>query len=344
MTNKCPVCSTNSTSPDSVTCLSCQFTFHPACVQLLPSDLDYIRDVCKKWQCSACLQTGRKHRSGSVTSGSSKQQTPNSQQPAMEDHFNRLFSELSGIKTLQQTMGEDISRIKDSQARLREEINSKCNQLQDELVACNTRLADHDVALSEHSGAIREINEKLQKIEAEIIRTNTGPYSTGDSNPPGRTVSDIGWDRNIDDIVAEFGERQKRASNVIIFGAPESRNGSGGERKIADELFVNQIFSYLGVSAEISDVSRIGRVAGDKVRPLKITLQSEAQVKAVLGNVKKLRDNDSYTNVRVSLDRTPMQQQRYRIVKTQLAERLANGERDLRIRFVSGVPTIVSLN
>lgn len=347
MTGKCPICSSTPSPPNIITCSACQLSFHPTCVQLLPSDIDYIKEICKKWQCSACIQTGRKHRSGSVSSAASRQQDSGAdsgcRQTTIEENFSRLFGELTNIRSIQQSMYDDISFIKESHAQLRDDINSRYTQLHEELVACDSRLAKHDAALSKHADAFQSIDARLSKIESALV-DNTSAGAGCLSGSQVGTASVCAGVQGMDEIMAEFGERQRRARNLMIFGVPEGPGGSEAERKAADESYVAEMFSCLDVHPTASGISRVGKLGEGKIRPIKVTLPSEDQVAVILRRVRKLRDRAVYERVRVSFDQTPRQQQHYRSLKAQLAVRLANGESNLKIRHVSGIPTIVSLN
>lgn len=185
---------------------------------------------------------------------------------------------------------------------------------------------------------------KLMRTEAEI-RTSGGTLPTLDSSFPKGLMSGVCGDAEVDNIMAELGERRRRARNVVVFGAPENPDGSREERRTATANFISNIFSCLGVSSAVSDISRIGKVAKGKVRSLKRTLRFKEQVKAVLKRTGKLRDSNCYANVRVAFIKLPGSSKKpTSVVKNQLFERLSNAERGLKVLFMSGVPTIVSLN
>lgn len=333
------MCSVGSTPPDSIICSSCSLTFHPACVQLLPSDIDYIKDVSKKWQCSACLQVGRKHRSGSITSGSSRQQIFDSQRPSIDEQFNRLFSELSDIKSMQRNMGvdisrinEDISRIKDSQVQVISEMNAKCASLQGEIESCSAVLVSHTDLLNEHSTTVSNLSTRLVNIEADLraMKSNTGCNASASFET--------------DEVVSEIAERQRRSRNVMIFGVAEAQGSGAEERKAADNQFVTTLFSFLGSNVTVVKVLRVGTFTQDRKRPLKVVVNSEGDVLNIIRGARRLRENVDYRGVSVSFDRTPRQISQYKEVKRQLDNRKADGERNLKLRYVSGVPKIVHLN
>ena len=68
----------------------------------------------------------------------------------------------------------------------------------------------------------------------------------------------------------------------------------------------------------VSEVSRIGKVAEGKVRPIKVTLCSSDAVFNVLGKAGKLMRTEDYKKVYISVDRTFEE----RAARKQLVEQL----------------------
>ena len=92
---------------------------------------------------------------------------------------------------------------------------------------------------------------------------------------------------------------------------------------------------------------RIGKfdASNTKMRPLKIIFQGDLAMRNVLINAKMLKENDRFKHLIVSVDRTPMQlEEYYKKGRSQLLERKANGENDIRIRHIHGIPKIVKFN
>ena len=79
-----------------------------------------------------------------------------------------------------------------------------------------------------------------------------------------------------------------------------------------------------------------------RARPIRIKLNSVDDVFTAIGNVKKLRALNKWTNINISRDRTPMQIKLFHSVKDELKRRTDNGEKNLKILYRGGIPTIVS--
>lgn len=91
---------------------------------------------------------------------------------------------------------------------------------------------------------------------------------------------------------------------------------------------------------------RLGKYDATKnnPRPIKISLRDEATVHNFIRKAKTLRDRETFKNVNISLDRTPRQIEYYRTVKNELIQRSSEGETNLQIKYVRGIPKIVSVN
>lgn len=84
---------------------------------------------------------------------------------------------------------------------------------------------------------------------------------------------------------------------------------------------------------------RIGR-PGTKPRPLKLILRDSSVVNSCLRNKRGLGDSA----IRIRADLTVLQRSQLRRTYEELNERIADGERDVAVRFVCGVPKVVVIS
>lgn len=147
-----------------------------------------------------------------------------------------------------------------------------------------------------------------------------------------------------DVMLSELHDRQRRARNVMLFNVPESDAATAEERRACDLEFFNKLLEFLGLTALISNMFRLGKFNRDKNRPIKVILESDRDCLKILSNSKKLRGKPEYANVYLASDLTPRQLSRYKVVRAELRDRSARGESNLKIRFVRGTPKIVTLN
>lgn len=153
---------------------------------------------------------------------------------------------------------------------------------------------------------------------------------------------------DFEEVVREVEERRARKCNIILSGIAESTAAARDDRIEHEKELVNEIFGYLRPGMNVGDlsVSRLGKYDPDRARPrlLKVALSAETKVRDIVGNAKLLRNNPSYGNIRIFYDRTPRQTDYYNSLKAELSRRKDQGEENLRIKYVRGIPKIVSSN
>lgn len=146
-------------------------------------------------------------------------------------------------------------------------------------------------------------------------------------------------------IIQEVRDRERRKCNVIIYGCQEAPVRSAEEQSGLDAETVGGIFEAIGVDGGGLRPKRLGKFDATKAnnrRPIRVTLSSESAVSEVLRNANRLRSNSSFAGVFLSADRTRAQMEMYRNARAELKRRLEEGERNLKIRYIRGIPTIVS--
>ncbi|KAK9751446.1 hypothetical protein QE152_g4999 [Popillia japonica] len=150
---------------------------------------------------------------------------------------------------------------------------------------------------------------------------------------------------DLEEIIAEISDRERRKCNLIIFGIEEQDFNKPRTNRIeGDKTIVTEILNSLH-NVELSNVApvRLGKYQQAKKRPIKITLPSEQDVHAIIKNTKKLSQSRVFQNVVVNTDRTPKQLQYYKDVKKLLQERIDAGEQNLTIRYINSIPRIVRI-
>ena len=149
-------------------------------------------------------------------------------------------------------------------------------------------------------------------------------------------------------IIQEITERNKRENNLIIFNIKEANRSSKQDQINADTVYVNDLMSQLVINGPISTPVRIGKFGPSndlQCRPIRIRLNSTNDVLTAIKNFKKVKSVDQFAQVNMSRDRTPMQMKIFKSVKDELKRRIDSGDKDLKIMYRSGIPTIVpSLN
>lgn len=149
-------------------------------------------------------------------------------------------------------------------------------------------------------------------------------------------------------IVQEVEERNTRKCNLIIYNIPEQQAENPTERKSLDNEQAMKVIRFISPTVNIDDLKpiRLGKLDPTKhtSRPLRIRLRSEGVVGELLKKASSLKTSQDLSRIIISPDRTPRQSQYYQTVKTELNRRTAGGETNLKIKYIRGIPQIVSSN
>lgn len=151
-----------------------------------------------------------------------------------------------------------------------------------------------------------------------------------------------------EEIIEEINERNRRKFNLVISGIEEqSQEQSSAERFEKDKNTIKDVLLKVEPDLSVGNIKpiRLGRFDVNNARPrlLKITLSEEHQVLNIIHKAKTIKNYDEYKQVSIFSDRTPRQINYYKDIKNQLNERTNAGE-NCRIKYVNGVPKIVTLN
>lgn len=152
---------------------------------------------------------------------------------------------------------------------------------------------------------------------------------------------------DVEDVISEINERNKRKCNLIFFGIDEQDVDKSADVKAnEDKKEVQNIVRALLPDINTDDIKtlRIGHYDVDKCRPIKISLPSEDLVHNVIRHAKNLKKKPKYKNISISFDRTKRQLEHYKDLKSQLSQRIMAGETDYKIKYINGTPKIVKEN
>jgi len=135
----------------------------------------------------------------------------------------------------------------------------------------------------------------------------------------------------------ELHDRQSREKNIILFNVPESIND------VDDTSLVNDILAKIDAPVAISHIVRLGKLE-PKPRPIKITCEKKSDVRLILKSKNRLRNLPDKKFIHVTVDWTTSQRSFYNKVREQLSIRKNNGEYNIYIGYIKGVPTILQKN
>ncbi|KAK9710302.1 hypothetical protein QE152_g26107 [Popillia japonica] len=111
-----------------------------------------------------------------------------------------------------------------------------------------------------------------------------------------------------------------------------------------DTSLVKEFFARVDIQEPEFKISRLGKFdpTSSRSRPVKVQLSSEAMVHKILKNSRKITTTDKWKGISFSRDRTTMQRELHRVMKQNLHDRLNAGEKYLTLKYINGIPSIVS--
>ncbi|KOB70827.1 Uncharacterized protein OBRU01_14670 [Operophtera brumata] len=167
----------------------------------------------------------------------------------------------------------------------------------------------------------------------EILKSDVSKLKSISSSPP--TTSGT-----LETMMSEIRERQERSKNIIIMGVSEPLSDNIDERKSLDRKEVLKITGILNPDClEPTYIVRIGKFNSNKHRPIKVCYGAQDTVKSLLRN----KSNIKLDGLKVFSDQTPQQQMYMKHLKEQLKQRSDDGDRDLTINYIKGVPKIIKI-
>lgn len=167
--------------------------------------------------------------------------------------------------------------------------------------------------------------EKIKNIESDLQKISSA----------GKYVQSIKEEH----IIQEIRNRSNRENNTIIVGVPEAPAGRFEERQECDtNAVLNALKCIIKDVPQPIKIIRLGKFKSGSNRPIKVCFSSPDISKNILRN----RKNTEKNGIKIFADLTPAQQAHLKELKEKLSLRQKNGEVDLTIKYVNGVPKIIT--
>lgn len=195
------------------------------------------------------------------------------------------------------------------------------------LIAMNSNLIEEckaTVAVVEASG--RAIADDVNDLSCKVIRIEDEltSYKKSCCN---------------EEFVREATERIRRSNNIILRGLSET---SDNDLEGHDLARVGEILESIDAScvSALTSVNRLGRFQGTP-RPLKLCFSDPKIPLTLLRNKVKLSVTH-FKEITLSDDKTPQQLRQLAELRKELKQRQENGDSNCTIKYVKGIPLIVS--
>lgn len=189
-----------------------------------------------------------------------------------------------------------------------------------------------NTAMKSFQEALQEVIKNFQNTIHTTLTANPSESTSMDTESPiltpgllsrhePLTVQDVS--QAVSSCMSEEKEKQKRKLNLIVHNLPESTLDEGQQRKSDDICKTTDIFKeVLQVNSKVTNAVRIGK-KGDKMRLLKITVETEKDKANILRNAIKLR-SDSLPEYRrkifITPDMTPRERDENKALRAKLSE------------------------
>lgn len=215
-------------------------------------------------------------------------------------------------------------------------IREEMREIKDEIKAIKSVTENFTQQLKEVNDDIKNIKlnntatqEKICHLEKEISQ-----LKTKDNSDNLMAESPL---LKCENLIQELKDRSDREKNIIITGIPEKTDKHFNVRRIHDiEEFTKLATSVIVDCPKPVKSMRLGKYVPGKNRPLKISFNKNDTPKLLLQNRAKFPDT-----VKIYSDQTPTQKQYLQSVKEELKRRLDEGEKDLIIKYIKGIPSII---
>lgn len=217
-----------------------------------------------------------------------------------------------------QTINQNISSINSQLAEIK---------LTTESLVLENNILKTEIAQLKSSKTTTD--EKIKVMESDLKQLK----SISEILPPSQTsITTHG------DIVTEVQERLARDKNIIITGIPEINSTNVEERREHDRTEVMKItesFFPGEPTPKVTNLFRLGKYKADTSRPVKVCFENPQIVKVML---RKKTQND---NIKIYSDQTKCQKEYLNNLREELKKRTDDGETDLTIKYIKGVPKII---
>lgn len=244
------------------------------------------------------------------------------QMTAMQSQMTEMMAYLTSTNA---TQSDNFTKISEDMSVIKEQlkdIKSTTEYLTEEQNKLKTDL------LSIQKSNIT-LQNRIEKLESSIREYdhNTSSTETGTKM------------ETCENIITELNERSFRSRNLLISGIPEATSTDQMDRQIEDKNSSWKILRNINPDCpEPIKVFRVGKRHPDKIRPVKVCFGTQEPAIYILRNKSKLKNYDN----KIFSDQTPKQQAYMKCLKEELEARSKRGETNLIIKYVKGIPKIIS--
>lgn len=254
-------------------------------------------------------------------------------------HMTTLLEKYTGSnEQIINNMQDNISEVKTHIAEIKSSNEQTFNMIQENITEIKTQINDIKSWSTNIKSEQNNIKTKIISLEKKVCLNENKLKSLESSLTTFATPTPTGNKLQANEqLIREIQDRRDREKNIIIVGLPEQNSETSEERYSKDETEVMRITSLLDddIPKPIK-VIRIGKYNPAKDRRIKVCYDKLGPAKQLLRHKSKLPEN-----IKIFSDQTPAQQKYLQTLKEELTRRSNEGESDLTIKYINGMPKII---
>lgn len=216
-----------------------------------------------------------------------------------------------------------VTELKNAQNKIITSVNSCRDSIKSHETKFDTLFNNLSQQLTEVINENNSLKDKVQQLETKLSGLETGQ------------INNIPQEK----LFSEFMDRQSRARNIMLFNIPEFSSTVPADKCNDTSSFLADLFTTIGLTTRPVSMYRLGKHS-NKSRPLRIVMPTPGEVFEILKVKRKLLNVAKFASVRISTDRTVMQQNYFKSVLSELKARRDSGENDIVIKYLNNIPTI----
>lgn len=177
------------------------------------------------------------------------------------------------------------------------------------------------------------INNKLDNI-LSLLSDMNGRIATLENSEKMRDKHlDDKIDKKVQESIKEELDKERRKMNLIVQGIEESQSEIAALRKKHDEDKLAEIMKAIKLEEQPTptNITRLGSKRDDKPRPMRVTVSTFTEKRAILGNAKLLRESTDFSKAYISPDLTPKEREINSKLVQELKSRRKGGEQNIFI-------------
>lgn len=215
------------------------------------------------------------------------------------------------------------------------EVKKQINEIQESMSSLTLEQNQMKSQITLLEKKISEGEEKMRTMESNLADFKiTDPISSANS------ASENNQMLNSEQIINEVQERNNRQKNIILGGIQEQSSSNASERQSLDMAKVmNILLNIVSDTPAPIKIFRIGKHDPKKNRRVKVCFDTQNAAIQLLRSKANLP-----AGIKIYSDQTPCQQRLMLNLQRELARRSQDGETDLIIKYVKGIPKIIKAN